>query len=109
VEQRKIAHLPEYAAASEALDRLIHAIQQSGIRMLQAEWLETLTDMATALPYSDCCLNCHETTDEGIPPTPAPVVTDVSDGWLTGTYRCPRCGHVWNCGWAVIAPAFIDS
>jgi hypothetical protein len=101
-DHREIARLPEYAAASEALDRLTHAIRRAGVDIGgQAEWLDVVTDMATALPYSDSCPNCERTITERVTPAPAPFVTEVDKGWLAGTYLCPRCDRVWNCGYAV--------
>ncbi|WP_219418783.1 hypothetical protein [Pseudonocardia nigra] len=90
-----IAHLPEYAAASRALDALGHAIGRAEIDLGQQRWLEVVGEMAAALPYADACSECT-----GPVPTPAPHAAAVNDEWLNGQYRCPSCAATWTCGYA---------
>lgn len=104
-DNNRIAQLPEYLAASNAIDKLVHAMQRADVEIGQAEWLDALVDMAAALPYADMCQSreCRASDDT---PAPPPIAATVEDGWLKGAYRCPRCGAVWTCGYAVTAPDY---
>ncbi|GAA5132436.1 hypothetical protein [Pseudonocardia adelaidensis] len=103
----RLAQLPEYLAASDAIDKLVHAMQRAGVEISQAEWLDALVDLAAALPYADMCQSraCRAADDTPAPPPIAAVVD--ARGWLKGAYRCPRCGAVWTCGYAVTAPDYM--
>lgn len=91
----RLAELPEYAAASRALDALARAIGRTERGMVQAEWLEVVTEMAAAGPYGDACQHCA-----GMP-IRWPLGAEVVNGWVRGVYRCETCGRAWRCGWSV--------
>jgi hypothetical protein len=110
----RISSLPEYAVVSRALDRLVKAIEHADIEVGQAEWLQIVQQMASALPYTDTCENCvrvavaehRSTADMDQYPGSAPDGADVEDGWVRGRYLCPQCGTRWTCGYAVDVPQF---
>lgn len=102
-----ISVLPEYAAASKALDNLAHAMNRVHVELGQEGWLRTVQEMASALPYSDNCQTCTRLSGDGHDiPSPAPDGAEVRSGWLYGRYLCPQCGSRWKCGYAVNIPNF---
>jgi hypothetical protein len=96
-----IAELPEYAAASRALHKLVQALNRAGTEVGQREWLRIVRQMASALAYTDICLACSNVFDPSEDELAGPIGAEVDDGWLDGRFRCPRCGHSWTCGIAV--------
>ncbi len=88
----KVAGLPQYGAASRALDDLAHAVDG----LTRDEFLDLVRTMAEALSYSDCCTTggCDDRMASY-----APMAAEVWDGWVRGIYRCPE-SHVWTCGYA---------
>jgi hypothetical protein len=73
-----ISMLPEYAAASKALDNLAHAINRVHVGLGQEGWLRTVQEMASALPYSDNCQTCTRLSGDGHDiPSPAPDGAEV--------------------------------
>jgi hypothetical protein len=99
-----VKHLPEYHAAREALDNLVHAInselndEQPGT-INQAKWLKIVEQMAASLQYMDSSEPCScEWQDRGA--WPYKVEIDERN-WLFGHYRCPHCRHEWTCGYTV--------
>lgn len=109
-DHRRFSVLPEYAAASKALDELVHALNRSDAELKgQAHWLVVVQEMAAALGYADSCQRCVRNAPDGelpddFPPAPAPDAAEVRNETLLGQYRCPRCGDRWTCTYAVTAP-----
>lgn len=95
----QLVQLPEYAAASRALDLLDQAIQRADIELGPTRWLDVVCEMAAALPYLDACAECS-----GPLPTPAPHAGVVTDGRLHGNFRCPSCGSTWTRGYELSHP-----
>lgn len=89
----ELSRLPQYAAASDALDHLAHALPDATTRR---RFLDAVRQMAAVLPYSDGCNECRRLVKA------APFKVELSDGGMVGHYRCER-GHVWTCwhalGW----------
>jgi hypothetical protein len=80
-----VAELPEYHAAAEALNALVHALE--GRDVTQEDWLKMVADVAAALPASQCCFEC-----QGLPLMhPWRVEVDAKGG-ADAYYRCPQCG-----------------
>ncbi len=103
-----IAAMPEYAALQMAADLLAQAINRKVAdgqlnNDMQRDWLDTVTDVAAVLPYSDICDGDHADDGErGVVP-PCAVSIDET-GWLTGRYYCPLHERMWTCGYSVTAP-----
>lgn len=104
-----IAGLDAYPALREALNAFAN---QCGASL--AEALEAVRDMVLTAPYADCCDRCRQHPDYLGPngdlgylkqAWPHAVVRD--GGWLTCTYRCPRCAHTWTCGYSVHAVDYV--
>jgi hypothetical protein len=103
-----ISALPEYAAASRALDNLVHAIKRARVGLGQDGWLRTVQEMVSALPHSDICRTCARSSGDGHDiPLPAPDGAEVQSGRLSGRYVCPRCGSRWTRTYAINIPSFL--
>lgn len=89
----RIARLPEYRAASAALDSLAHNLPEGVDRSV---FLKAVHNMAAVLPYTDACHECGGVV------AAAPHKVEIKGGNMLGYYRCPA-GHVWTCmhalGW----------
>jgi hypothetical protein len=98
-----VAALPEYAAAAEALNKLVRAINDHQmVPETQDGWLDLVRNMTAAIPFSDCCEKCEsEVYFTGV--IPAGVI--IENHGVHATYICPECGYKWTCGWSVTAPA----
>lgn len=106
----KIAQLAAYPALRDALNDLCN----QGEEITLAELLEAVRDMALTAPFSDCCDVCRRHPDylrpDGDPNylVPAwPYAVERKGDWLNCKYRCPRCSHVWTCGYSVHSPGLI--
>jgi hypothetical protein len=108
-DHRDISDLPEYAAASEALNALIGAIIRAEISVSMERWLEMVQQMASALAYPDMCQSCvkrmgelrRSGEDMGDAPTRAPDGVHVMGDQLRASYFCPACSSRWTRGYAV--------
>lgn len=87
-----VAKMPEYAAASRALDDLAHAVERLG-GVTRERFVQVVREMAVALPYGDAPQCGH------FGRIIAPYAASIDDRWLTGTYRCGECGTEWECGY----------
>lgn len=106
-DHRAAAELPEYRAASQALDALAHALNRAEVE-LEVPWLDLVREMAAALPFSDGCDQCMHELAEETSFIHAPVAAHVEDGWVKGRYRCGRHGRVWSCGYAAAFPETME-
>ena len=88
-----VARLPEYRTAVLAIRDLMQAIEDSSVTVPIEDWPTLVERMGRVFLYPDCCPNC-DAWDQ------FPRKGRVEKGWLTGTYRCSECGHVWTCGYA---------
>lgn len=97
-----VAGLPEYAAAAEALNQLVRAINAKEMAPdTQDGWLSLVRDMTAAIPFSDCCDQCNsEKYITGV--IPAGVI--VKERGVNAVYICPECGHKWPCWWSLTMP-----
>jgi hypothetical protein len=107
-DHRNIAALPEYEQAARALDQLAHAINRADLADGgQQRWLQTIQQIATSLPYGDCCKAHGECTCMGEADGvhyPYQVKVEPDGRWLHAAYRCHHCGNNWATGWAVDLP-----
>ena len=96
-----VSRLPEYRAAVQALDKLVHAIERSELGVVQPQWLKMVRRMAASLPFADACHmgDCRGKFDVDWLHWPHRV--EVGDGGLVGTYRCSR-GHEWKCWYSLL-------
>lgn len=96
----ELAGLPEYQAASRALDALVHPLRRDDVPIGQTQWLAAVAEMAAALPFSDTCEKCegHEAS--------APYAVTIDENWVQGRYRCVN-RHTWTCGYALDVPNWI--
>ena len=104
------AKLAAYPALRDALNDLCN--QSSEVTL--AELLEAVRDMTLTAPFADCCGVCRrhpEYLKPGGDPTYLkmawPHAVERKGRWLKCTYRCPRCSHIWTCGYSVDAPGLI--
>jgi hypothetical protein len=104
------AQLAAYPALRGALSDLCNQSEGNAL----AELLDAVRDMALTAPFADCCGRCERHPDylapDGDPNyvKPAwPHAVERDGDWLTCTYRCPRCSHVWTCGYSVSFPGSI--
>lgn len=88
------ADLPEYHRFRQSLSDLLNA---GGFT------LDDITDMVrTAYAGDFCnCPPCMQQFQDGQfdDPTCWPHAAEVDQGWMVGTYRCPRTGRTWTCGY----------
>lgn len=96
-----LAQLPEYQRAAEALNALKLAASHTTPRLDQDQWLTAVQDLATAIPFMDCCLDCDRATP------PAALTKIDNSGWMQPTYKCHPCNKTWTCGWSTAAPNYI--
>lgn len=104
-----IGDLDEYHAVRAAIDDLIKAARRSGASLT----LDDLLDMARTVYAADNCQcpPCRaeaERTDYQLDQRCWPFRAEVADGWMRGTYRCPRTGHTWTCGYTSDPTTFGD-
>jgi hypothetical protein len=100
--------LPEYLAASEALDALVHRMRDDGIKFGQERFLKLAEQLAASLSYADAtghdrdsqCERRHKAT------WPYRTVMEKPD-WVLGYYHCPSCGQDWTCGYSVNISAWL--
>ena len=98
-----LAGLNAYAKFRQALNDLADEAGSAGVTL--AELLAALRDVGLTTPYADCCDRCLR---DGVGVAermawPHKVHRD-DGGWLTCTYRCAGCSHVWTCGYAASFP-----
>lgn len=98
---KRLMRMAEYRELYAALDRLTLAIDQAGIQMEQSEWAQVVSEMVSALPYSDHCYQGHESGDDST--LYAHHVEFQDDGYLHIRYVCSKHGHS-ESWWAMDAP-----
>lgn len=95
-----------YERARKALDDLVHAMNDHGIKVEQSRWLEIVQEMAAANVYADSCKvqNCARDHDYEVAPHWLPLKIEFEGGdWLRCHYWCPE--HGWRtCGYSALAP-----
>lgn len=99
-----LAEYPEYHHARRALDALARALDRDDSNIGRAAFVEAAADMARTSYAADWChcppcrtVALKKGTDLACWPHAAQVH---DDGWMRGTYRCPRTGANWHCGYA---------
>ena len=102
----ELARFPEYAAAKEAMNALVHAMDRADVDMSQERWLGVVAEMAACLPYPDFCRPCRNRGNYG--DMYWPYAATVTGGMLRGRYRCHRCDAEWTCNYAVDLPLYLD-
>lgn len=96
-----LAALPEYQAARRAVDALIgatrRAIDDGAVPSLgQATMAEAGKDFVLSAYAADDCPCCQRVAGS---PAVWPHAAIVEGDGLLASYRCPRTGHHWTCGW----------
>jgi len=93
----ELARLDGFQALAATLDGMTRTLAASDARLDQEAWLRAVADIASALPFADCCDRCSTLT------YPGTVEVGEPDGgggsMLQASYWCPPCGHGWTCSW----------
>jgi hypothetical protein len=97
----QLAGLRSYGRLQEALDNLISEARKKEITMPVVDWLVAMEDMVLTSEFADCCRECCD--DQANPHVVRcfPHRVRREGDYLTCTYRCTRCEHVWSCDYAV--------
>lgn len=98
-DHERLAHFEPYHRLRQALNDLSNEASE---HVKLGEFLDAVRDMALTAPYADTCPACRGKEPGNYLQMTWPHAVERDDGgWLDCTYRCPRCAHVWHCGYAV--------
>jgi DNA-directed RNA polymerase subunit M/transcription elongation factor TFIIS len=89
-----LASLGTYQRLRQALSDLAEEAGDEGVPL--DRFLEAVRDMATTTPFSDSGRECCGSEVDAWPHR-----VERAGERITGTYRCPQCGHTWNCNYNV--------
>jgi hypothetical protein len=100
----RFVRLPEYHQLRKALSDFFNAAEHADPDHVAQ--LQDVVDMALTAYAGDFCACCRGHAAE-MDPTCWPFIAEVEQGWLHGTYCCPRTGRTWTCGYTTNAEALL--
>lgn len=96
-DHRELIHMPEYFALRKAIDAFGRALDCDDDPPIdRGGFVKVCADMARTSYAADDCDCCDSKSR-----SPRwPIVAVIADGWMNGTYICPRTRKTWKCGYA---------